>query len=221
MDATQAEARTKPPRRARKWLAVPALLLAAVFGLLGWAFVRGTFGEPSPAVPKSSAEGVVAQLLEVADGRRPVRVATVVDFPLDDVWAVVTDYDHFAEIFPHVKAAHAVEVAPVDGRRCFHLTGTVSTLVGDWPVDVHVKHEEYIGDSQAYWDEPSARLPLNRGRWILKTLAADRTLVIYELEVEAPPYPVFLVRAALLSGLKPVVAAVNTRLQTRRGAKAG
>jgi hypothetical protein len=157
----------------------------------------------------------------MADGRRPVRVATVVDFPIDDVWAVVTDYEHFAEIFPHVKAAHATEVAPVNGRRCFHLTGTVSTLVGDWPVDVHVKHEEYIGDNLAAWDEPSERLPLNRGRWILKSLAADRTLVIYELEVEAPPYPTFLVRAALLSGLKPVVAAVDKRLQARGPAKGG
>jgi hypothetical protein len=222
MDSTKSVA-TRPPRRVWKWLGIPALLLLVlVLGFLGWAYVRGTYGEQTPVVPKSSAEGVVSQLLEVADGRRPVRVATVVDFPFDDVWAVVIDYEHFAEIFPYVKSAHAIEEAPdKSGRRRFHLTGTVSTLVGDWPLDAHVTHEEYEGDCVASWKESSERLPLNSGRWFLRSMGPDKTLVVYELELEARPYPVFLVRAALLSGLKPVVAAVDKRLRDRGAAKGG
>jgi hypothetical protein len=216
MDATQAEARTKPPRRARKWLAIPVLLLVVVLVLLGWAYVRGTWSEQSPYIPKSSAEGVVSQLLDTEDGRKRIRVVTVVDFTLEETWPVVTDYDHFPEIFPHVKSARAVR--DDDGR--YHLTVVVSTPVGDWPLDVHVKHDEFVDDCQALWDERSGPLPVNRGSWLVKRMGAG-TLVIYTLDLEAPPYPTFLVRAALLSGLKPVVAAVNTRLQAQRAAKGG
>jgi hypothetical protein len=197
------------------------LLLVLVLGLLGWAYIRGTWGEQSPYIPKSSAEGVVAHLLDMNDGRKVVHVVTVVDFPIDDVWAVVTDYNHFQDIFPYVKAAQAAEEAPEKGKRVLHLTGTVSTPVGDWPLDLHIKLEEFIGDCVAAWDEPSERLPLNRGRWFLRSMGEDRTLVMYWREVEAPPYPPFLVRAALLSGLKPVVAAVDKRLRDRGAAKGG
>src|SRR4051812_19967233 len=95
------EAATRPPRRSKKWLAIPVLLLVAVLAFLGWAYVRGTSAERAPRNPTNSAEGVIAQILEPQEGIKQVRLATVVDFPLEEAWAVITDYDHFGEIFPH------------------------------------------------------------------------------------------------------------------------
>jgi uncharacterized membrane protein len=210
MDKTPA-AQPKPSPQLKKRYAIPIILLA-LFGLLLWgAILRGTSADAVPQNPATSAEGIVAQLYQVAHDRKQVRMATVVDFPMEEVWAVVTDYEHFSEIFPYVKSLQSTR--DPDGRH--HVTGVVSTLLGSWPFEIRATHEEYRDDCQVYWNQPSGDLTVNHGSWLLARMGVDRTLLVYSLELEVGSYPDFLVRNALLSGLKPVVAAVNNRLQTQ------
>jgi hypothetical protein len=206
-------AASKPPRRQRRRF-VPAVLLTLLVLLLAWGALRGTWADTVPRNPASSAEGVVAQLYQTADGRKQVRLAAMLDYPLEDVWAVVTDYEHFAEIFPFVQSAQATP-SP-DGR--FHdVKGVVSTWVGEWPFEARVRHDEYLNDCVALWDQPSGDLTVNRGSWTVLRYGAGKTLLIYTLELEVRPYPTVVVRNALLSGLKPVVGAVEKRLRAKRG----
>src|SRR5262245_57605221 len=113
MSTTQT-AQPHSPRHLTKRQALVVIVLALMVFLVLGLVVRGTWADKRPEVPMSSADGIRTQLLQTADGRKHVRVATVVDFPMEEVWKVVTDYEHFPEIFPYVKSCQST-LAP-DGR---------------------------------------------------------------------------------------------------------
>ena len=176
-----------------------------------WAVVRGNLTEAAPHTPQSVDDGIVSQLLLTSDGRKEIHCAMIVPAPAERVWATVTDYDHFAEIFPHISASKGAHEA--DGR--WHLTGEVKSLIGRWTMDVHVQQEERGDKFIASWDEPSGALKVNRGNWTVTRQGPEKTLLEYNLELEASPFPGFMVRAVLLDQLKPVMAAVATRAQQK------
>src|SRR5262249_35638485 len=105
-----------PParRHLKKRVLIPGIILTLLVVLLGWAAVRGTWADTVEKNPSSSREGPLAQLYQAPDGHKMVRCALVVDRPLADIWAVVTDYDHFHEIFPYLQSCHGA--AEADGR---------------------------------------------------------------------------------------------------------
>src|SRR5262249_30458732 len=124
-------------------------------------------------------------------------------------WSAVTDYEHFPEIFPTVSAAHA---EPAGDRR-HHLTGTVTSVVGSWPIDVVVHHEETPPKYRARWAGAGGSGTCNRGRWGGTAAGPVRALLAYTLEVEVAHSPAFLVRNVLLSRQPAIIAAVEARLR--------
>jgi len=162
--------------------------------------------------PASPAEGVLTQLFLAADGRKVVRCAALLDHPPSRVWSAVTDYARFETIFPTVKAVKSSLEA--DGRH--RLACDVTSILGTWPVDVRIRHQEEAGKYVASWDEPTGDVSVNRGNWTLLPASADRTLVVYTLDVEVRRFPAFLVRAVLLSRQKTVVEALKSYLDERR-----
>ncbi len=194
-------------RHLRKRVVIPSLIGVLLLIALAVAVVRGTWADRETRNPSSSAEGPLTQLYQTPDGHKQARCALVIDRPIERVWAVVTDYDHFAAIFPMVASASA-ERAP-DGR--YRLTGVATSPLGSWEFTAHVRHDELPIQKVASWDEPSGRLTVNRGSWTLTLLGADRTLLVYALEVEVPPYPAFVVRNVLLSRVDGAVRAVARR----------
>jgi hypothetical protein len=176
------------------------------------AIIRGTWADTNAKNPTSSAEGSLIQLYRTPDGRKVVRCARVLDYPAEAVWAVVTDYNHFGDIFPHERAVRG-ERDP-DGR--YHVTGLAHAWpYGEWPFDVHVTHQEMPQSYVASWDDPGGDLTVNRGSWTVTRLGPDRTLLVFELEMEVRPFPVFFVRNVQLDRLKAMTEAVNTRLKTQ------
>jgi uncharacterized membrane protein len=202
------------PRRRKRWWLVPTILLALLAAFLVGVVLRGTWADRVPLNPSTSAEGPAVQLYQTADGRKQVRAAAVVDFPLEDVWRVVTDYEHFPEIFPDITSCRATP--DPDGRH-HRVKAVLATWAGEWPLEARVRHDEYLDDCVAMWDEPSGDLTVNRGNWTLLRSGPDQTLVICTWELEARPYPAFVVRNALLSRLKPALVAVGERLRAARG----
>jgi uncharacterized protein YndB with AHSA1/START domain len=196
------------------WQRIALAALAALVAALGIAAVaRGTWASRVPEDPAASSEGVRTQLFLDEDGRKKVRCSAVLDYPAERVWATVTDYRRFPQIFGRVSPLADVTIdgaEPLpDGR--YRLTGNVRSRLGTWPVDVKVRHtpspERYV----AAWDE-SRGDEVNRGSWTVVPLGPDRCRAVYLLEVRVPHYPAFVVNDVLLAELGSVVAAVRDDL---------
>ena len=83
-----------PPRRLRKRFFVPAVVLGVLILVVLGLYVRGTWANPVADDPTSSAAGARVQLYLAPDGKKQVRCAEVLDWPPEDVWAVISDHAH-------------------------------------------------------------------------------------------------------------------------------
>jgi hypothetical protein len=198
-----------PAKRIKKRIGIPAAFIGVVMVLLTWGIIRGSWADPEARNPTSTTDGVVTQLFQTAEGRKQIRAAVIVNASADRVWKVVTDYDHFSDVFPNISTSKGVR--DPDGR--WHVTGEVRTIVGSWPMDLHVQHEESAERSVASWDEPHGAWKVNRGSWVVTPHGNGETLLEYNLELKISPFPDFVVRAALLEQLKPVMKAVANRAE--------
>ncbi len=203
-----------PPRRIRMRIVIPAVLIGVVVALLLWGIVRGNWTDAESRNP-SAAGGVVSQLLRTAEGRKQIRAAVIVSAPPERVWKVVTDYNHFSDVFPNIGTSKGVRDS--DGR--WHVTGEVRSIVGRWPMDLHVRHEESTSRFVASWDEPHGAWRINRGSWVVTQHGPRETLLEYNLELKVSPFPDFVVRAVLLGQLKPVMTAVVNRVERDQTAR--
>jgi len=199
----------------RKRIVIPTAFIVVVLAFLLWEAVRGSWTDSDPRNPASAADNPMTQILRTDQGHKEVRAALIVASPPEAVWNVVTDYDHFAEIFPYVGTSKGVR----DSDRRWHLTGEVRSLIGSWPIDVHVRHDEQPARMAASWDEPSGALKVNRGSWVVSQRGSGETLLEYHLELTVAPFPDFVVRAVLLDQLKPVMKAVARRAQRDQAAR--
>ena len=200
-----------PPRRLKKRIWIPGLLLLLVVLALVVAWVRGTWADTEAINPTSSAQGIVTQLHQTPDGTKHVRCAVLLDHPMRAVWTVITDYDRFAEIFPTLTSAHGKPDAANPDQ--YHLTGELGSPVGTWTFSSVITHEQSPEKCVAHWDSASGPIARNRGSWTLTPAGEGKTLLVYMLDVEVHRWPTFLVRNALLSRQRTVVEAVVNRLQ--------
>jgi hypothetical protein len=199
------------PRRLKKRWLICGSLLAIFAVLLVWAYVRGTWADTTPRDPASAADGVVCHLYRTPEGHTPTRCAVVLEYPVDQVWKVVTDYAHYHEIFPTLSSTPVKVVVDPDGRH--HLTGVAGSVLGDWPFEVRIAEEKLPAKYAASWKESGGDVLLNRGSWVLTPKDGGKTLLVYSLEVELRKYPTFLVRNILISRQPGVVEAVIKRLK--------
>jgi uncharacterized protein YndB with AHSA1/START domain len=200
---------TPAPKSSRKRIVIPTVFIGVVTALLLWGIIRGNWADRQPRNPASAADGVVTQLLRTTEGRKQIRAAVIVSAPPDRIWKVVTDYDHFSEVFPNIGTSKGVR--DPDGR--WHVIGEVRSIVGRWPMDLHVTHEESTARFVASWDEPHGAWKVNRGSWVVTQHGFRETLLEYNLELNVSPFPDFVVRAVLLGQLKPVMRAVANRVE--------
>lgn len=177
---------------------VLSLALAAGFVHTLLAALRVDAADVDPERPE---DGVRTQLVSRA-GRVVVRASARLAVPPERVWAVVTGYERFGEVFPLLTG---VEVArEPDGK--VKLSGVAHTPLADVPFTTHVKHEE--GDvRRASWDEPSGRLAVNRGHWAVSAAPGGSKLE-YVIDLEITPFPPLAVRAMLLKLVPGVVGDV-------------
>jgi len=194
-----------PPHRWRKRFLIPGIVLGVLLLLLAAAVVRGTWADSEPKDPAGPEDGVVCRLYRPPGGEWQVRCAVVLEQPLEEVWAAVTDYDHFGEIFPTLKSVDEVERRP-DGS--VRLTGEARSAIGTWPYDIVVTHARDPGRRVASWEGGSGRVRVLRGSWEVKLASRRRTLLVYASHVEIKGYPDWLVVNALLLRQPKVVRAV-------------
>jgi ribosome-associated toxin RatA of RatAB toxin-antitoxin module len=201
-----------PPRRRRKrWLLVPAALLALVLAAAAVAYARGTWADTRPHDPASPADGPVSQVYQAPDGGKEVRCAVLLPYPREQVWKVVTDYEHYGDFLPYLAD---LEVTPAEGG-C-HMKGQAkSALPGWWPFEVDIRQEQTAERWSAGWDQPGDPVRVNKGGWVLTPAGEGQTLLVLHLETEARGTPTFLIRNVYLHRLKEVLRAVGRRVQAQ------
>ncbi len=202
----------RPPadlaRRRRAALA----LIAATVSIVALVFViRGTAASSEIRDAAGLERGLVSYLHRTDDGRKEVRSSAVLAAAPARVWSVVTDYDRFPDVFASPLWTMQVTTAERSPAGV-HLVGHLASRLGDFPVDVHVHHEEKDGERIASWDESTPEGGVNRGRWIVRARPDGSTLLIYSLEVRRRPYPSFLINNVLLSEAETAMDAVRTQL---------
>jgi len=161
----------RPARLARRVSFALVVLLLAGTALL---YVRGTVATEAPLAPTRPADGVQVQLHQGAQGPQ-IQAAVVVAHPVADVWAVVTDYEAFGEVFePPLWDLQLTEIDWSADRRECTLRGQAASRLLTVPVDVTVVHSlREDGVRIASWDDGGGER-VNRGRWVLTPLARAR-----------------------------------------------
>jgi uncharacterized membrane protein len=203
------------PRRVRKRILIPSVLLALLVLGAGWLWWRGTSAETAPRDPARAAEGPVTQLL-TQDGRTFVRCAIIVDAPPEDVWRVVTDFDSHPKFMPYIAELSQQKLE--DGK--VRLTGVARTHVwADWPfeIDVTLKEDPAKGEFSASWhEENKTDFAVNRGAWTLRPHQDKQTLVVFTKQAELSGYPNFLIRNIMMNRVDELLAAVRDEVARRR-----
>ena len=203
------------PRRVRKRILIPSVLLAIAALAGAWLWWRGTFADTTVRNPASAAEGAVTQLVS-QDGRTFVRSAIIVDAPPKDVWNVITDYDSHPRFIRYIAELSSRKLD--DGR--VRLIGVAhSRLWGDFAFEVDVTHDvpPPEGEYAATWhEENKSGFVVNRGGWELKPFGTGQTLVVFSKQSELAGYPNFVIRNILLDRLGAIVRAVRDETLKRR-----
>jgi hypothetical protein len=200
---------TKRARWARRLAAPVVLLLLLVLTTLG-GWVRGTWADDMPRTPASVAEGPVCHVYEDAVGKQ-VRCAIRLPFALDEVWAAITDYEHFGDICPYL---HGTRIEQDPDGRCRLESRVESLPSGQIPFAVEMRHEQQLFQYVSCWDQADGNVLVNRGRWELTPLGPRETLLAVSMEVEVRGVPTFILRNISLERLPVVALAVSRRLET-------
>lgn len=196
-------------KRVKKRFLIPGLIVGILLTLLIVAIVRGTWGSSEPKTPASAADGIICHLYKPEGEPWKVRCAAILEHPIDKVWAVVTDYEHFSEIFPTLETA-TVERKPNGNVR---LSGQAIALTGDYPYDITITHDENEKEKKASWQGGKDQVKLLKGGWVLTPVDEKQTLVVYNSHTQVAGYPDWAVVNLLLHRQPKVLRALKEHLE--------
>lgn len=181
------------------WLALMATVLVAGAGVVSYR--RGTTLAP-PLAPSSVADGARCGLIAT----HRIRCVVLARAPLDQVWAIITDYPRFPELFR--SPLFAFELSSHERRADGHwrLVGAVSGLTQRWPFEIETTHVRSAERSTATWEQLSGVLATDRGGWTLEARSPGETSISYEIEVVLRGAPSFIVNNVLLDTLPGGIA---------------
>jgi hypothetical protein len=192
--------------RRRAFLAVPALLLAAALGL----YALGSRADAEPRLAATESDGFVCHLVRPPGEGVYAHCSRVLPFPTEHVREVVTDYLHFGDVCPYLKAER-IDFEPDGGCA---VVGTIGNgFGGRLPFAAELKAEQTLDQFLARWDRPVGDTTVNRGFWRLTRLAAGRCRLELAQEVEVRGVPTFFVRLQSLRRLPVVLGNVEKRLR--------
>ena len=206
---------SRPPVRRwrRRWVLIPcALVLAVVLALL-LLYVRGTWADSEVRNPTTVADGPVSQLY-VADGHTQVRCALLLPQPVEEVWAVLTDYGKYHEMLPYLANIEAEKKSAEEYR----MKGLAkSAFQGYWPFEITIHQEKKADGGRIWWDEVGGgEVLVNRGSWQVSKHGEQETLLVLSLETEVQSTPTFVLRNFFRYRLKHVERAVEQAVLRRR-----
>jgi uncharacterized membrane protein len=181
-------------QRRVRLLGIAATVLA--LGVLAFSYRRGTKLAP-PALPASAADGARCGLV----GEHRVRCVLIAPASVDQVWAQVTGYAHYPELFHSPLFRLELSSSQADAGERWRLRGSVAGWFYSWPFEVETTHLQTSELRTVSWEQLSGALKVDRGVWKLEPRSAHETRITYEIEVAVEGAPPFIVNDMLLDNL--------------------
>lgn len=153
-----------------------------------------------------------------------VKATRVMPVAIDDVWATITDVEHFVEFMPYVAEARVVK--RTDSGH-FEYLRINPPFVSQRDYTLHVTVEQDEGFYQRSWTIANAhgpaptdnavRLQICDGSWTLRRVDADHTEVTYWIYTDpAGSIPAWVANRANHQSIPEVLDAVHQRAQKLR-----
>jgi hypothetical protein len=191
----------------RLWLPPGGLLVVSVSVLAG-SYLRGGIADATAQVPVSVEAGILTQVLHPPGERPRARAAVILPHALEDIWAVLTDYDHYGDICPYM---HGTDVEHAGDGRCQVTAHGETLLGGQVAFELRVRPEQELRRYVLAWEDTGGPV-VNRGQWILTPAGEGRTLLELEQEIQVGAWPSFAVRAITRQRLRESLGLLRQRL---------
>jgi hypothetical protein len=184
-----------------------------MLAMLTWCVVVGLCPDIIRRNPATPAEGIVCQVYQPPGEPAQARGAVVVPFPLEEVWAVVTDYEHYGDVCSSIHGA-AVTYDPGGPTM---LTGQGDTLLrGRMPFRVQMDYERRLDRWTVTWTGDGGKVD-NRGRWVLTPTERAESLVELEQDVCVDGIQPVFIRTFLMPRMRQSLALLCERLENGPG----
>lgn len=115
-------------------------------------------------------------------GEKTYHVTTaVIDATPDDVWNILTDYDHLISYYPNVKDFKILSETGDKKKVWF----SVASLCGLWKFEYVLSMHENKPHHRIEWQRDSGAFKVNEGSWVLQPIDdGARTLVTYSKHMD-------------------------------------
>src|SRR4051794_14215420 len=80
-------------------------LLVVLVILFAWGLLLGLRADTEPRIPASAADGIVCQVCQPPGEPVYARCAVILPYQLEEIWAVLTDYEQYGDICSSIHAA--------------------------------------------------------------------------------------------------------------------
>lgn len=188
---------------------------------------------------------IIVRARRLPDGNlRMGQVMGVVDAPIDKVWQVITDYNHFKDFMPRISEGFMLDPEAVAGMTFEEIRDwpkmerrlrkfKIEEVQGDtvyfynrfdspWPLSDRyyiLKITLNPADHSTHWSMIAGNMEVNDGSWRLIPLK-DKTLAIYTLRIDpGTPIPAAFLRLGMHITLPDVIKAVRRRVKISAGSK--
>ncbi len=186
-------------------------------------FLIGLVGFPLGAGEKTSAEMTLSNLdlptverllnlgnflivRENPDGTfKEVSAGTIIDAPVDVVWATLSDFEHYEDFMPQTEEEHVVERV---SENELIVEQTVTVIVSVLKVHLTYQHRQNLTPRKRIrFEHVSGELEGTHGGWDIIEVDERRTIAFYSLfsNLMALPWPV----GAILKAEPDFMTAVN------------
>lgn len=206
------------PKRIKKRIYIPLILLVLLIAIGIGFYVRGNWPDTVERNPSGPDAGTVTQLLQKPDGNVVVRCAVIVDASPKETWAIVSDYASHHQFVPYIT--HLEEIRQDDGRLL--IDGVAhSSVWGDWPFKTLVtqKVSPEAGEYDATWShEDEGVYKVNRGGWSLRPVdkTQKQTLLAFNLQIELKEHPNWIVRNIVMDRVHKILKAMRDQTLKRK-----
>lgn len=191
--------------------------------IVSLAVIAAVGTNPNPWQEAHSTPDITVYTREVPESNiREVKAESIITAPLERVWDVITDIEHFTEYLPYVIEARVIAQGKGDSR--FEYLRLDPPLVSkrDYTLKVTSEKDPVKGKFVRQWTaandqgppprEDSVRLKICDGSWTLERLDDKRTRITYWLYTDpGGSVPGWLANKANTRSLPDLLHAVQMR----------
>lgn len=182
--------------------------------------------QPAPGAnwQKASSKGAGVVWTRVVPGTaiKEVKLETIIDAPVEQVWSTIKQVEHYTTFMPYVDEIEVFESEVKDGDYVYHRVNPPLVSKRDYTLLIVNEEDVKKGHYYRYWTQKNefgpeplkgiVRLVICDGSWELTATEDGKTQATYWLYTDpGGSIPAWLANKANTSGLFDILAAIEAR----------